>query len=468
MVEEFKGSVLTSFVRQAIPNSLTPLSVTTIELANVLAVSYTGDSAMVAGVGLGNMVLNANLISVGLGLASGLDTFVPQAWGAGNRRLASVYLMRARCVTTAFCVVMLPVLGLTETILVATGQDALVAKHAGAYAIASACGAWQFFQAETARSFLKNASRAAASAYVMVIVLLWHLLWVWLFVLRWGWGPMGAGAANGATWTVRMVLMNLMLLCEGPGIGVENAWLLPSRDGLRQWGAYLRVAFPAAVETVLEFWFLELMTFFVGYLGAKALAAQTCMLQVVFQAFVPIMGLASTAPALVGSALGAGDVDRTRRCVGLAIALTLVIWVPVAATLWWVPLATWLAPNSSIQLLLSRLIRLYAVGGIFEGLQYVLGGVLRGLGQPAVAARGYAVVFYGLALPAVVICEFVFHLGLVGVWLCYVAGNALVCVYFGLHIYGLSFSRLAQEALVQMEKDSAALLQGSGAEVFAS
>jgi len=468
MVEEFKGSVLTSFVRQAIPNILTAASGTLIELANVLAVSSTGDSATVAGVGLGNTVLNACLVSVGLGLASGLDTLVPQALGGGDRRLASVYLLRARCVTTAYCVMILPLLGLTETLLVAIGQDALVAKHAGAYVVASTCGAWQFYQAATTSTFLQNASRAAAAAYVQVIVLLCHFFWVWLFVLRWDWGPRGAGAANCATWTVRMAVVHVMLLLEGPAIGLKSAWLLPSRDGLRQWGAYLRVAFPAAVETVLEFWFLELMTFFVGYLGAKALAAQTCMLQVVFQAFVPIMGLASTAPALVGSALGAGDVDRTRRCVGLAIALTLVIWVPVAATLWWVPLATWLAPNSSIQLLLSRLIRLYAVGGIFEGLQYVLGGVLRGLGQPAVAARGYAVVFYGLALPAVVICEFVFHLGLVGVWLCYVAGNALVCVYFGLHIYGLSFSRLAQEALVRTEKGGTGLLRTEAAGVSES
>jgi len=293
-------SVLTSFVRQAIPNSFTGLSVSLIELASVLAVSYKGDSAMVAGVGLGNMVLNANLISVGLGLASGLDTFVPQAWGAGNRRLASVYLMRARCVTTAYCVMVFPLLGLTETILVATGQDAVVAKHAGAYVVAATCGAWQFFQAETARSFLKNASCAAAAAYVQVIVSLCHFVWVWLFVLHLDWGPMGAGAARGATWTVRMALMNMMLLCEGPGVGVERAWLRPSRDGLRQWGAYLKIALPAAVQTVLEFWFIELMTFFVGYLGAKALAAHTCLSQVVSQAFVPATGFANTAPVPYG------------------------------------------------------------------------------------------------------------------------------------------------------------------------
>ncbi|CAE7868206.1 DTX36, partial [Symbiodinium microadriaticum] len=141
------------------------------EICNTICIGRTGNAAELAAVGLGNMMQNCCALSLGLGLTSALDTFVSQAHGAGQRSLCVQYLQRSRAVTATQLVWMIPLLWFSDSILLAVGQHADVARHAAAYNRAASLGLLGSFQFQGILSYLRNVG-------VLGALLVWTFLMV--------------------------------------------------------------------------------------------------------------------------------------------------------------------------------------------------------------------------------------------------------------------------------------------------
>jgi MATE family multidrug resistance protein len=78
-----------------------------VSLTNIYFMGHLDDPDLLAGVGLGAMLLNVFCFAVSQGLNGTLETFVSQSYGSGDFRMCGVYLNRARLIVT---VVLLPVI----------------------------------------------------------------------------------------------------------------------------------------------------------------------------------------------------------------------------------------------------------------------------------------------------------------------------------------------------------------------
>ena len=81
-----KYSWLQSFhkvVMTSLPIILTCVCATAVGLINVYFMGNQTDSALIAGVGMGSMLINVCFFAVGQGLNGAIETFVSQANGAG-------------------------------------------------------------------------------------------------------------------------------------------------------------------------------------------------------------------------------------------------------------------------------------------------------------------------------------------------------------------------------------------------
>nr|XP_051190335.1 protein DETOXIFICATION 10 [Lolium perenne] len=59
---------------------------------------------------------------------------------------------------------------------------------------------------------------------------------------------------------------------------------------------------------------------------------------------------------------------------------------------------------------------------LFDGLQYVLSGIVRGCGRQKIGALVNFVAYYLLGIPAALVFTFVCHLGVLGLWLGIIIG----------------------------------------------
>ena len=74
-----------------------------VQLLNVLYVGQVS-STLLAGVGLGNMLLNVLVFALTMGLNGTVETFVSWSYGSGDKSVCGWHLNRARVVVTTILI----------------------------------------------------------------------------------------------------------------------------------------------------------------------------------------------------------------------------------------------------------------------------------------------------------------------------------------------------------------------------
>jgi MATE family multidrug resistance protein len=130
------------------------------------------------------------------------------------------------------------------------------------------------------------------------------------------------------------------------------------------------------------------------------------------------MGISFGAVTRVGNLIGAGRLEAAQRAAWVAIALgagvmgaSAVVFV-VART--WLP--TWYTDDPSILALAASILPIAAAFQLFDGVQVVGGGVLRGMGRTRPAAVFNLIGYYVLALPLAGYLAFGRGMGIAGIW----------------------------------------------------
>ena len=92
------------YLAQAVPSILCLLLLRVQYMVNMSVIGHMGDKALIAGVGLANMIVNILVVSGAYGMNGALETLVTQGYGAGKLDLCGVYLNCSRFVFLVFFV----------------------------------------------------------------------------------------------------------------------------------------------------------------------------------------------------------------------------------------------------------------------------------------------------------------------------------------------------------------------------
>ena len=199
--------------------------------------------------------------------------------------------------------------------------------------------------------------------------------------------------------------------------------LRPSRLDLPLARELGRIGAPAALDLVIvNAAFLSIVGM-LGRLSDIAVAAHGIGLRVQSIAFVPALGVAQATAALVGQALGAGDVEAARRTLRASILLSAAISSALAAIIivsahhvvgiFHVPAGT------ELESLTLTWIYLLGFGMPITGIFMAYVGLLMGAGKTGVNLRINAMITIVFQIPASAIFGFAFGLGALGIWLAF-------------------------------------------------
>jgi MATE family multidrug resistance protein len=181
------------------------------------------------------------------------------------------------------------------------------------------------------------------------------------------------------------------------------------------------LGFPAAGQAVLEVGVFAAATALAGRVSAGALAAHQIALNMAAVTFMVPFGLASAAAVRVGHAVGRRDGDGVRSAGWTAIALG-VGFMSVAAIVFLAapgPLIRAFTDDREVIEMGVGLLFVAAVFQLFDGLQGVTTGVLRGLADTRTPMLWNLAGHWMLGLP-------------LGYTLCFAAGRGVVGLWWGL------------------------------------
>jgi MATE family multidrug resistance protein len=211
-----------------------------------------------------------------------------------------------------------------------------------------------------------------------------------------------------------------------------------SRSGLRdvpfQWDpariqALVRLGAPAALQILLEVGVFAAASALAGRIAPAAVAAHQIVLNVVGAIFMVPYGISSAAAVRVGHAIGRGDPRGARHAGWVALWMALCA-MSVSATLFATAPGALLWPFTDDPDVLRTgvgLLLIAAVFQLFDGLQTVSTGALRGLGETKLPMIANLIGHWGIGLPIAYVLCFEYGWGAQGLW----AGLAVGLILIG-------------------------------------
>ena len=162
----------------------------------------------------------------------------------------------------------------------------------------------------------------------------------------------------------------------------------------------------------------------IGWIGATQLAAHQIALNLASITFMIALGLSTAATLRLASAAGRKDMPGLRRAASSAILL--VIAYELIAVTAFVTLRFWLpslyVADPAVIALSAHLLLYAAAFQLFDGMQAVGMGLLRGMNDTRIptiiAFSSYTIV----AMPVGYVCAFPFGMGPAGIWVGYLTG----------------------------------------------
>jgi MATE family multidrug resistance protein len=419
----------------AAPVVLTQIGTMLLGFVDLLMVGHLEGRAAVEGlaaVSLGRIWVMGTVI-VGMGVIFGMDPIVSQAHGARDARRVGLGLQQGLVVAG---LVSLPVAGLwlvTGPALRAMGQDPVLAQVAHEYVLVQLPSLPLFLWFMAGRQWLQGRGLVLPAMWVILIANLLNVAVNWLLVFgHWGLPALGVLGAGIAT-SITQAFMLLLLALWGWLFRLQRgAWAGWSRQAFEPRGLLEVVRFgaPVAVQLGLEMWAFQVATLMAGLLGELGLAAHTVVLNLASLSFMVPLGLSIATVTRVGNLIGAGNPAAAQRAAWVALGLGAGVMscssLGFVLGRYWLP--TWYTKEAEVIALAATALPIAAAFQLFDGIQVVGGGVLRGMGRTRPAAVFNLVGYYALAMPLGYWLAFEKGLGIRGVWWGLATGLASVAL----------------------------------------
>jgi MATE family multidrug resistance protein len=180
---------------------------------------------------------------------------------------------------------------------------------------------------------------------------------------------------------------------------------------------------PAATQVALEIGVFATATALAGRLPAVALAAHQIALNYAALTFMVPLGISSAAAVRVGHAVGRGDPAAASRAGWTALLFAVLFMSAAALAFLGVPhlLLRAFTNDPGVISVGVTLLFVAAVFQLFDGVQGVATGALRGLGDTRTPVFWNLLGHWGVGLPF-------------GYWLCFGAGFGVVGLWWGLSL----------------------------------
>ncbi len=378
------------------------------------------------------------IVVIGMGTLVGLDALVSQAVGAGDEDGVRRAIQRGLLLAALLCIPLTLILLPTAPVLRALHQPPEIIPIATRVVHISIFGLPGILAFVVLRQTLQSMERLRPIILTVVLANLINAACNWLLIS----GHLGAPALGVDGSAIASVIgrtaLPLILLWLGRDVFRP---LLRVRDPLLfEWAPLrrmLRIGLPVGVQYLLEVGVFNAVALLMGVQATTTLAAHQVAISLASFTFMLPLGIGAAASVLVGQAIGRDDPGAARRAAVAALTAGLLASAMTTLLFLTVPevLASAYVTEPGVVALAATLIPLAGVFQLFDGMQAVAGGALRGAADTRAAMVANILGFWAVGLPIGLTLAFRFGMGPRGLWWGLVAGLAAVAAVLVLRLY---------------------------------
>jgi MATE family multidrug resistance protein len=411
-------------LRLAVPLIVAEVGWMAMQIVDTMMVGRLPESAVAIGaVSLGSVLFFAVGIFGG-GLLLGMDTLVSQSFGAGEMEDCHHSLVNSLYMAFVLTPLLMGVVWLWVPFLRAFRIQPEVLETAIPYLRALNWSMLPLLLYFSFRRYLQGIHIVKPVAWALITANLVNVVANWALV----YGHLGVPAmrTEGAGWatcisrsylTVFLVVTILYTNRRGQ-LGLARTPLRPDFERIRE---LVRLGLPAATQLALEVAVFAAVTALIGRLDAVSLAAHQVTLNTISLTYMVPLGIASAAAVRVGNALGRRDPAGAARAGWAAIGLGAGFMAAAAVVLWTAPgpIVRIYTPDHQVLVTGTLLLFIAAFFQLFDGIQTVATGALRGAGDTRTPMITHILSYWLMGLP-------------LGAWLCFRRGWGAAGLWLGL------------------------------------
>jgi MATE family multidrug resistance protein len=409
-------------LRLAAPLVLAELSWMSMTTVDTIMVGRLPNAAVAIGAAALGGGLYYTVAIFGSGLMLGLDTVVSQAFGRDDLHDARHFLVNSIVMAVALTPLLMLAVSVMPALMLQVGVKAEIVATMAPFLRALNWSTLPLLLYSTLRRYLQAVHIVKPVTFAVVSANLVNVLFNWIFI----YGHLGARAYGvpGAGWSTCVaraymagVLAFALFYYDRPRrlLLREHAW----RVDFRRMQALLRLGGPAATQILLEIGGFTAAGAMAGKVGALALAAHQIALNCAAFTYMVPLGVSSAAAVRVGHALGREDPVGARRAGWMSILLGAAFMAAAGLVFVSIPraIARIYTPDPMVIHAGATLLLIAAAFQLFDGIQTVTTGALRGAGETRIPMFANFIAYWIVGLPVGYALCFRANWGVIGLWI---------------------------------------------------
>lgn len=419
-------------------------------VADSVMIGWTGATPLAAA-SLANVIFTL-LLTFGIGISYAITPLVAEAHGRGSGQEVSD-ILRHGLLIGIFSGIVLVGTGLAATpIMYHINQPDEVVKLAIPYQHIILISIFPTMLFQTGRQFAEGLHQTFQA---MVVVITCNLINIGLnYVLifgKLGFPAMGLNGAGWATLIARTLMGTWMLLY------VYSSRMFSSYRSGFAWGNYsgpliskmLHIGIPAGVQFIFEVSAFGFSAIMMGWLGTTALAAHQIAINLATISYMMTSGLGAAATIRVGNYLGQRNFRLLREAaftlLGMGAAIMLLWGIVFLFGRYHLP--SFYISEEEVIRTAAPLLVIAALFQLWDGLQVVCAGALRGLQDVKIPSLLIFIAYWIIGLPLGYLLGFKLDWGPNGIWVglltgLFVTASAMVW----------RFNRLSRQLMGQLQE----------------
>src|SRR5256885_9297959 len=439
-------------IRLALPLVIAEVGWMTMGIVDTIMVGRLPNSAVAIGAtGLGQSLYNSVVIFGG-GLLLGMDTLVSHAYGREDHRDARRWLVNGLCIAFLLTPILMLGVSLWPTLMQLFGISPELVDPMRPFLRALNWGTLPLLTYFGLRRYLQAINVVYPIMFALISANVANAFGDWVLI----YGHLGfrAMGITGSGWSTCLARIYMALVLLVTLVYVESKRRMPMWTGARRIElqrvlALLRLGTPAATQILFEIGAFSAATALCAKLGPVPLSGHEIALNCAAFTFMVPLGISSGAAVRVGQEIGRGDPGRAH-LAGWSAVLLGAGFMSCTGLLFLLlprPIARIFSPDPIVIRVGARLLMVAAVFQLFDGVQTVATGALRGSGDTRTPMLANLVAYWFIGLPAGSVLCFYFGWGALGIWIGLCTGLILI----GLALLWTWHTRLRSEAFAPVK-----------------
>ncbi|MBS2213515.1 MATE family efflux transporter [Carboxylicivirga mesophila] len=402
-----------------------------VNLADTLMVGQVGTIPLAAASFANSIFIN--VLVLGIGISYAITPLVGKAYGAKNKDECAYWFQQGIFANLIIGVLLSVIAGAIVWAMPLMGQEAGVVEEAVPYYLLLVLSILPLQVFNSYKQFAEGLSNTRIAMYITVGGNLLNIGLNYIFI----YGHFGAPALGvvgaGIGTLVSRIMMAIFFVWISYRITLFNNYrgIHLTRFSKTAFVSICRLGFPIGLQFVIEVFAFSLGSIMMGWINAVSLAAHQIVLSLASLTYMMSSGLASATTIKVSIFRGQKNYLALKHSAFASIHLVLMFMTGMGILFltlrYWLP-GLFIDDREVIEIAAGLMV-VAGLFQIFDGVQVVALGILRGLEDVVMPVIGAGIAYWLISLPVGYLSAFIFSAGPVGIWIGYLAGLASAGIF---------------------------------------